>query len=56
MPSDRLEMFIADSNGRYPVRRNEGSSVMLSRAALPKHTEILIVPARSPYYTNGPMN
>ena len=44
-----LETFIADSNGRYPIRRNEGSSVILSRAALPRHTEILVVPARSAY-------
>jgi L-ascorbate metabolism protein UlaG (beta-lactamase superfamily) len=44
-----LETFIAATEGRYPVRRNDGSSVVLSRAALPKSTEILIVPPRSTY-------
>ncbi len=44
-----LENFIADSNGRYPVRRNEGPSVILSRAALPKRTEVLVIPPRSQY-------
>jgi L-ascorbate metabolism protein UlaG (beta-lactamase superfamily) len=44
-----LETFIAATEGRYPVRRNDGSSVVLSRAALPKRTEILIVPPRSTY-------
>jgi L-ascorbate metabolism protein UlaG (beta-lactamase superfamily) len=44
-----LETFIAATEGRYPVRRNDESSVVLSRAALPKRTEILIVPPRSTY-------
>jgi L-ascorbate metabolism protein UlaG (beta-lactamase superfamily) len=44
-----LETFIADSAGRYPVRRNATPSVALARAELPKRTEILILPARSSY-------
>ena len=44
-----LDAFIADAGGRYAVRRNQGSSIVLSRAALPKRTEILVVPARSAY-------
>jgi L-ascorbate metabolism protein UlaG (beta-lactamase superfamily) len=44
-----LETFLAKTAGRYPVRRNDESGVVLSRAELPKGTEILIVPGRSPY-------
>jgi len=44
-----LETFIADVAGRYPVRRNDTPSIALSRAALPKRTEILVLPARSFY-------
>jgi L-ascorbate metabolism protein UlaG (beta-lactamase superfamily) len=44
-----LETFLADSAGRYPVRRNGTPSVALSRAELPKRTEILVLPPRSSY-------
>ena len=44
-----LATFIADSAGRYPVRRNDTPSIALSRAVLPKRTEILVLPARSFY-------
>lgn len=44
-----LDAFIAATEGRYEVRRNDGPDVILSRAALPKRTEILIVPPRSTY-------
>jgi L-ascorbate metabolism protein UlaG (beta-lactamase superfamily) len=44
-----LDAFIAGTQGRYPVRRNQGSSTVLTRATLPRHTEILILPARSSY-------
>jgi L-ascorbate metabolism protein UlaG (beta-lactamase superfamily) len=44
-----LETFIADAAGRYPVRRNDTPNVTLARAELPKHTEILVLPARASY-------
>jgi L-ascorbate metabolism protein UlaG (beta-lactamase superfamily) len=44
-----LETFLAKTAERYPVRRNDASSVVLAREELPKHTEILVVPAVSPY-------
>jgi len=44
-----LETFLAKSAARYPVRRNDDSSIVLSREELPKRTKILVVPARSPY-------
>src|SRR5260370_19702929 len=44
-----LETFLAKIAGRYPVRRNDESGVVLSRMELPKRTEILVVPGRSPY-------
>jgi L-ascorbate metabolism protein UlaG (beta-lactamase superfamily) len=44
-----LETFLAKTAERYRVRRNDGSSVVLAREELPKRTEILVVPAVSPY-------
>jgi L-ascorbate metabolism protein UlaG (beta-lactamase superfamily) len=39
-----LERFMERMNGRYPVTRSESKTVMVSRASLPKSTEILILP------------
>jgi L-ascorbate metabolism protein UlaG (beta-lactamase superfamily) len=39
-----LERFLARMNGRYPVHHSDTPHVALSRAMLPKSTEILILP------------
>jgi L-ascorbate metabolism protein UlaG (beta-lactamase superfamily) len=39
-----LDMFLARTEGRYPVRRSAEPSVLLSRAGLPRQTEILVLP------------
>jgi L-ascorbate metabolism protein UlaG (beta-lactamase superfamily) len=39
-----LERFIERMNGRYPLTRSPSPSVALSRAMLPKATEILVLP------------
>lgn len=44
-----LETFLAKTAGRYPVHRNDQSSVVLARGELPKRTEILVLPAGTPY-------
>ncbi|HXZ00052.1 MAG TPA: MBL fold metallo-hydrolase [Stellaceae bacterium] len=38
-----LQHFLARSGGRYPVHVNTSARVMLSRASLPKTTEILVL-------------
>jgi len=44
----QLDRFLARMNDRFPVRRNEDSHVVLSRASLPKQTEIWVLPATEP--------
>lgn len=44
----QLDRFLARMNDRFPVRRNEDSRIALSRATLPKQTEIWILPATEP--------
>src|SRR6185437_1967290 len=39
-----LERFIARMDGRYRVTRSAAPSVALSRAMLPKATEVLVLP------------
>lgn len=39
-----LQRFLARANGRYPVRFNPTPEVALTRDALPKTTEILVLP------------
>ena len=39
-----LERFLARMNGRYPITESKSPSVALSRAMLPKTTEILVLP------------
>ncbi|HXQ51379.1 MAG TPA: MBL fold metallo-hydrolase [Stellaceae bacterium] len=39
-----LDRFIARMNGRYPLTRSDSKTVALSRAMLPKATEILVLP------------
>jgi L-ascorbate metabolism protein UlaG (beta-lactamase superfamily) len=39
-----LRRFLDQANGRYPVRLSPGPHVALSRAMLPKTTEILVLP------------
>jgi L-ascorbate metabolism protein UlaG (beta-lactamase superfamily) len=41
---DQLERFIARLNGRFPVRREADAHIVLSRAGLPKDTEVVVVP------------
>ena len=40
----QLERFITRMNDRFPVRRSEEPHVVLSRATLPRTTEILVLP------------
>lgn len=39
----QAELFTSFVEGRYPVRRHEGSQLLLSRAMLPKSTEVFIL-------------
>jgi L-ascorbate metabolism protein UlaG (beta-lactamase superfamily) len=39
-----LERFLARMDGRYPIRHSDSPHVALSRASLPKATEILVLP------------
>jgi hypothetical protein len=39
-----LRRFLDQAGGRYPVRLSQSPHVALSRAMLPKTTEILVLP------------
>lgn len=49
----QVEHFVAFLGDRYPVRRKPQSQLVLTRAALPKRTEVFVLPHPSPYAGGG---